>query len=791
MRKSLALLSVVFLAPAQEVRNPLAGNARAVDQGQHQFRLFCARCHGIDARGGDRGPDLTSGRWAHGGSDAAIFHTITTGVAATEMPGFNFTEEEVWGLIAFLRNLGAGSSAPATGDPAQGEKLFAAMCSQCHMVHGGGGRLGPDLSTIGRSRSTRSLIQSIRDPNAEIAEGYETVVAVRNDGQRITGIQKNEDLFSLQLMDQQERLHLFLRKDLREVEHERGSLMPAFGEQSLKENQLQDLLAYLDGLRGTDHELAKQSRQTEDAPGSVTYPRLVAASKEPQNWMTYSGTYTGQRHSGLNQINTSNVQSLASQWVFQHGASGKAFEATPLVIDGVLYAIAPGNVVFALDARTGRRIWMYRRSLPEKLRLCCGQVSRGLAVLGNKVFVATLDAHVLALDAKTGNVVWDVQAEDYRKGYSFTLAPLAVKDKVIVGVAGGEFGIRGFIDAYEADTGKRSWRFYTVPGPGLPGHETWPGDSWQTGSAPAWVTGAYDPNLNLLYWPTGNPGPDLEGKQREGANLYSDCILALDPDRGELKWHFQFTPHDVHDWDATETPLLLDLEWQGRPRKLLAHVNRNGFFYVLDRLTGEFLLGKPFVRVTWAKEIGPDGRPVLLPGADPTPDGKYVCPGLAGGVNWNPPAYNPDAGLIYVAAREQCDLFFSSLSTPAAFREGLEFFGSSHQAVRGEKDWGAVRAVEPKTGAIRWEFKLNSAPWSGVLSTAGGLVFTGDEEGYLIALDAKSGKELWHFETGASIQAPPITYAIAGKQYLAVASSGSLYAFALPEIHDESKIVSH
>ena len=282
----------------------------------------------------------------------------------------------------------------------------------------------------------------------------------------------------------------------------------------------------------------------------VSSQRLVDAAKEPQNWLTYSGDYAGRRHSALDQIGTSNVGRLRPQWVFQSEEKGK-FETTPLVVDGVMYVTGQENLAYALDARTGRTIWRYQHPWPEDVRLCCGTVNRSLAVLGDKVFLATLDAHVVALDAKTGNVVWDVVAADYRKGYSFTLAPLAVKDKIIVGVAGGEFGIRGFIDAYDAETGKRAWRFYAIPGPGEPGHETWEGDSWKTGGSPAWLTGTYDPELNLTYWGTGNPGPDLYGEEREGDNLYSNCVVALDADTGKLKWYFQFTPHDVHDWDAT------------------------------------------------------------------------------------------------------------------------------------------------------------------------------------------------------------------------------------------------
>ncbi len=513
------------------------------------------------------------------------------------------------------------------------------------------------------------------------------------------------------------------------------------------------------------------------ARSQVTYDRLLKADQEPHNWLTYSGSYSGWRYSALQQITALNVQRLEVQWVFQTAAVGK-FETTPLVVDGVLYGTGQDDRAFAVDARTGRAIWRYQRPLPEKVRACCGMVNRGFAALGDKVFLATLDAHLVALDSKSGNVVWDVEAADYRKGYAFTVAPLAVKHKVIVGVAGGEYSVRGFIDAYDADTGKRAWRFYTIPGPGEPGNETWEGDSWKTGGAPAWVTGTYDPALNLVYWGTGNPGPDVAGEVRKGDNLYSDCVVALDADTGMLKWYYQFTPHDVHDWDSTEVPVLLDMDLAGEPRKLLAQANRNGFFYVLDRANGKFLLAKAFAQITWAKEIGPDGRPVLLPGTDPTPEGNRVCPGVAGATNFMSPSYDPQTGLFYVAAREQCD----NVSVfPQPYREGRLYWGSIFSPSIGEKDRGALRALDPQTGKIKWEFQYYSAPWGGVLSTAGGVVFAGDSEGNLIAFDARTGKDLWHFQTGLAIYASPMTYAVGGKQYVVIPSGSALFAFVLPE----------
>lgn len=516
---------------------------------------------------------------------------------------------------------------------------------------------------------------------------------------------------------------------------------------------------------------------TKTALAQVTFERLLKVRHEPESWLTYSGDYAGWRHSGLQQINTSNVGRLAVQWVYQSRTTGK-FEVTPLVVDGVMYISEINNRAVALDARTGRPLWHYEHHLPEKVLHCCGPVNRGLAALGDKIFMATLDAHVIALDAKTGRLVWDVEAADFRKGYGFTLAPLAVKDKVIVGISGGEFGIRGFIDAYEAETGKRAWRFYTIPAPGEPGNETWSGDSWKTGSAPAWLTGTYDPESNLVYWGIGNPGPDVYGEDRKGDNLYSNCVVALDADTGKLKWHFQFTPHDLHDWDATLVPVLLDLNFHGQPRKLLVQANRNGFYYVIDRTNGQFLLAKQFARQTWAKEIGPDGRPVVLPGTDPTPEGSYVCPSINGATNWMSPSYSPQTGLLYVAVRNECQTFFSQ---PQPYEEGHLFWGGVLRKNTDEKDRGALRALDPLTGEVKWEFQYYSAPWAGTLSTAGGLVFSADMEGYLMAFDARTGKDLWQFQVGNPVYASPMTFALEGRQYIAIPSGAALFTFALFE----------
>jgi len=509
------------------------------------------------------------------------------------------------------------------------------------------------------------------------------------------------------------------------------------------------------------------------ASAQVTSERLINASKEPQNWLMYSGNYAGQRFSALDQINTSNAASLVPKWAYQTMAGGK-FETTPLVVDGVLYGTGQDDRMFALDAKSGRPIWQYQRALPVDIKPCCGRVNRGFAILGDKVFAATLDAHVIALDNKTGNVVWDVESAEHRKGYSFTLAPLLIKNIVLVGVSGGEYGIRGFIDAYDAATGARKWRFYTIPGPGEPGHETWEGDSWKIGGSPAWITGTYDPLTNTTYWTTGNPSPSNRGEGRAGDNLYADSLVALDADTGKLKWYFQFTQHDEHDYDATQIPVMID---EG-DRKLIAQANRNGFFYVLDRTNGKLVSATSYAKVTWSTTKDAAGRPVPDKNAVPTPEGNRVCPGAAGSTNWMSPTYDPLTKLFYVTAREQCDIFATA---PQPYEAGHAYYGSAYfPNDEAQPFWGALRALDPATGKVKWEWKHTSPTWAGVLSTAGGLVFTGDAEGNVIALDAASGKVLWHFQCGSSVYSSPMSFAVGGKQYVAIAAGSALFTFGLP-----------
>jgi alcohol dehydrogenase (cytochrome c) len=519
------------------------------------------------------------------------------------------------------------------------------------------------------------------------------------------------------------------------------------------------------------------------AAAQVTFERLVNSAKEPQNWMTYSGDYTGKRFSALDQINTNNAHTMVAKWVYQTGATGK-LETTPLVVDGIMYATAQDDRALALDARTGRPIWMYQRQIPSDIRPCCGHVNRGLAILGDKVFMGTLDAHVIALDAKTGAVVWDVTAADYRTGHSFTVAPLAVKGLIVIGVSGGEYGVRGFIDAYDADTGKRKWRFYTVPGPGEPGHDSWEGDSWKVGGAPAWNTGTYDVVTNQIFWPTGNPAPSNRGEGRAGDNLYSNSLLALNADTGKMNWYFQFTKHDEHDWDATQVPVMIDVPSvdpkldAGRGKHLIAQANRNGFFYVLDRITGKLISATAYGKTTWSDTKDAEGRPVAKKEASPTLEGHTVCPGALGTTNFMAPTYSPQTGLFYVTARDQCDIFSTA---PQPYEAGHAYYGSAYFPSEDARPYlGFLKAIDRATGEIKWRFEHTSPTWSGVLSTAGGLVFTGDAEGNFIAFDAAAGKPLWHFQMGGAVYAAPMAFAVDGKEYVAIAAGSAVYAFGLP-----------
>jgi alcohol dehydrogenase (cytochrome c) len=524
-----------------------------------------------------------------------------------------------------------------------------------------------------------------------------------------------------------------------------------------------------------------QQPQNREAPApNVTFDRILKANQEPQNWLTYGGNLASTRHSELVEITPANVKELELKWVFQSRSLEK-HEVTPLVVNGTMYTIQSPNDVIALNASTGKPIWTFRYTPDPAGKNCCGRLTRGLAILGDTLFLATLDAHVIAIDARSGKELWKTSGADPKKGYAFTHAPLVVKDKVIVGTAGGEFGVRGFIAAWDAKTGKEVWRFNTVPGPGEPGNETWSGNSWEHGGAPIWVTGSYDPELNLTYWGTGNPGPDWDGAARLGDNLYSCALIAINPDTGKLVWHYQFSPHNEFDWDATQTPVLTDIEWQGRTRKVLLFANRNGYFYVLDRITGEFMKGQPFVKTNWATGFDAKGRPTPAPGIVPTKEGTLVYPGNQGGTNWYPPSYSPKTGLIYVPTWENSSTTYIKGEEPPEFHEGQTFAGLFPRAgARGEDVYSAVRAIDPKTGEKKWDYR-QAAPSTeaGILTTASNVLFSGGRDGAFYALDARDGKMLWQTNLGPSVAAGPMSFAVNGKQYVSIQVGNALFTFGL------------
>lgn len=514
------------------------------------------------------------------------------------------------------------------------------------------------------------------------------------------------------------------------------------------------------------------------AQSGPSYEDILAGFSDPERWLTYSGDYSGKRHSPLTQITPENVSTLRPIWTFQTGTTtrGRGFETTPLADDGVLYVTGSNNLAWAIDAHSGRTFWSYRRNLPNDLTYgASAPVNRGFGMLGERLFMVTLDAHLLAFDRRNGDILWDRELADYKVGYAATLAPLVLEDKVIVGISGGEYRTRGFIDAFDPVSGERIWRFNTIPGPGEPGSETWPDDPevLAAGGGGTWMNGSYDPDLNLVYWGVGNPNPDYYGDARPGDNLFSNSLVALDADTGELIWHYQFTPHDLHDWDSNHMPVLAEIEWQGQPRRVVMLGNRNGFFYVLDRVTGELLLGKPFTATTWARELDADGRPIVLN------DGSQGClPDPWGSTNFMPPTFYPAQDLFILTARETCATY---VPEEPADTPGQSNFGGT-AVIDADQGSGALRALDVHTGDLVWEFTYPSPTFGGVLSTASGLVFAGDHEGNFMAFNAETGENLWHYQTGSRIWgAAAMTFMLDGRQLVLIPSGTTLTAFALPE----------
>jgi PQQ-dependent dehydrogenase (methanol/ethanol family) len=796
-------LSAAVLSARQGVpgNNPLAGNPAAVSDGQTLYNQTCQTCHGPAGQGSDRGPALNAGTFKHGNADADLFRAIRSGVPGTQMAPFGgLSDTQTWQLVSYLRSLHGGApsaDSPLVGNARAGEALFfgRAGCASCHEVNARGGVAGPDLSNAGRL-APAVLQQKITDPNASAGAptggrgggrgGAAPAVLVKTlDGKEIRGLRRNEDTFSLQMIDTSGQLRMLDKLKLASVEVLTTSLHPPDLATRVSTAEVTDLVAYLRTLNGRD---MSKTALADPVPGGVTYERLLKSRAEPHNWLMYWGDYQGTHYSPLKSIDTTNVSRLRAAWTAPVPGENVS-ESTPLVVDGVMYGTSGGNVrtVTAMDARTGRQIWRYTRQQKVRNPGETDVVNRGVAILGHRLFVGTNDAALVCLDARTGLPIWEIQVGDTMEGFNVTSPPLIVKDKIIIGHAGGEYAIRGYLDAYDIH-GKRLWRFYTIPAPGEFGNDTWKGDSWKTGGGATWLTGTYDPDLDTVYWPIGNPAPMTDRSTRgDGDNLFTDSVVALDPDTGQRKWHYQFTPNDGHDWDSTEDMVLVDRMWRGQNRKLLMHADRNGHFYVLDRTNGAFLSGTPFIHQTWNTGFDEKGRPMPVPGSNSRPEGSIlVYPTGGGATNFQAPSYSPLTGWFYLAYSEAGAQYTSA---PQQIEKGKEWLGRAPgrggPPPRGPKDPApnaGIKALDPETGKTVWDFKLfQGSLQNGVLATAGGLLFASSRDGNLIALDAKTGKRLWHFQTGSNHAASPISYAVDGRQYVALTAGNILFSFALPE----------
>jgi alcohol dehydrogenase (cytochrome c) len=650
----------------------------------------------------------------------------------------------------FLALISTAAAAPQ--DSAPGRALFDTRCASCHGGDGNGGAFGPPIVSRVPARNDSDLaaflragapergmpaadlppadmgqligyLRSLRPPRAG-ARGPVSVKLDTTDGHGIEGVLIGEGIDDLQVRTADGKVHLLRRAGSR-----------------------------------------------------------VRPVTSQEDWPHYDGGYSGNRYSSLRQIDRSNVARLAPRWVFPMDDT-TPLQATPIVVDGIMY-VTTANQCFALDAGSGRQIWHFQRARTRGvIGNASGGINRGAAAAGDRVFMATDNGHLLALNRFTGAVLWEKEMADYRLNYAATAAPLAIGDLVVSGIAGGDQGARGFVVAYEQATGAERWRFWAAPLPGEPGSETWKGAAIEHPGAPTWMTGSYDPDLGLLYWPVGNPGPDMNGDERLGDNLYSCSVVALDIKTGKLRWYFQFTPHDEWDWDAQQPQTLVDAVWEGRPRKLLLEANRNGFFYVLDRTDGKLLLGKPFVKkLNWAREIGADGRPVLNPEQRSTTQGVRTCPSLIGAANWWSTAFDPATGFYYVQALESCAIFTRRDARETRWEAGRGFAGGTSRESPDDRPQKFLRAIDIRTGAIAWDLAQPGPGTTrgGVLATAGGIVFFCADSDAFMAADSATGKPLWHFQANHFWRASPMTYVFDGKQYVAVASGPNILAFALPD----------
>jgi PQQ-dependent dehydrogenase (methanol/ethanol family) len=737
------------------------------------FTQACSFCHGVDARGTERAPTLINPDHFHALSEGDIAAII--GKGRNKMPAFPFPPSDLQALAHYVISLNAtASTALIAGDPKAGERIFfgSGQCYTCHMAEGRGSSLGPSLSSVGTRLTVAEMRQSLVDPSAAITEGYQTVSVELNDGSTVRGFARALDSHDVVLQTSDGKIRTLLDGEYRSVEVEKNSAMPAFQGTAHEQD---DLVAFLSRLTGVGMGALAQ-------PQAPVTEAEIDAIKHPRRgeWPTYNGRLDGNRRSDLDQVNLQNVGRLQLQWTYPIAFAG--LETTPLVSDGVMY-VTGNNQVFALSARTGSEIWRFERPKSDPAGISSDArigVNRGVALLGDRVFYLTDNDHLLALDRLTGALLWEVDtpAEGRPGFYGATGAPLVVNDLVVTGTGGADDGIRGFVAAYKATTGELAWRFWTIPKYGETGpiNDTWKGDALKEGGGSTWLTPSFDVDANILYRQIGNTHPDTDGDQRLGDNLYCNSDVALDPQTGKLLWHYQYTPHDVHDYDCNQPIVLVDTMWRGKDRRLLLHANRNGFLYVLDRTTGTPLMATQMVhKLTWATRINPQTwRPELLPGNEVTSEGVKTGPAVRGATNWYSTSFSPVTRLYYVMTVEDYTIFRKSESGGfSRYRNPLD----PAQKI--------LRAFNIETGDVAWQIAMPGTAendYSGVLTTAGGVLFFGECTGGFSAVDERTGKYLWHFETHAHpYKGSPMTYSIDGRQYVAIAAGSNILSFALPD----------
>jgi PQQ-dependent dehydrogenase (methanol/ethanol family) len=703
-------------------------------------------------------------------SDGDITEIIRKGKG--KMPAFTLAPADLAAMTRYLRSANANAEAPVAGDAKAGEGIFfgAGQCASCHTAMGRGGSNGPDLSAVANRMKQAERQSALLAPRAGMSAGYQRVAVEMKDGSRLEGFARAQGSHDLVLQTGDGRLHLLMESEYRSVTAMSASAMPTYKGTA---EELQNLLAYLNTLRGVGVGSLKED-------GAAVTAEEIEQVEHPKkgDWPTYNGTLDGNRSSSLDQINLENVAKLQMQWSDTIPFYG--LETTPVVVDGVMF-LTGNNQVYALSGKTGREIWRYERAKSAPASIASDAaigVNRGVAVLGERVFYLTDDAHLIALNRLTGALLWDVSTHVGAPGqYGGTAAPLVVGDLVITGASGGDNGIRGFVAAYKATTGEEVWRLWTIPKPGDTGPvaATWKGSALEEGGGATWLSGSADVEAGVVYWAVGNPHPDTDGDQRLGSNLYTNSDLAIDAKTGKLLWYFQFTPHDLHDWDANEPIVLVNAEWKGEERKLLLHANRNGFLYVLDRTNGKLLLATQMVeKMNWASGIDPvSGAPNLLPANETSEQPTKACPAVRGATNWYATAFNPATRLYYVMTVEDCGMYHKA-------EEG----GFGRYSDGNDPPKKILRAFNIETGKVVWQIDLPGpvqSNYSGVLTTAGGVLFFGESSGGFAAVDAKTGAARWHFETNHAIKASPMTYQIDGKQYVAVASGANVFSFALPD----------